>query len=118
MNEQVNAYISSYPREIIDLFDRLRQLVFDSAPREPEEKLWARMPSYSVGEQFVRLIPFKDHINIEAQAILSHREALSGYKITPKGMLQVFANQQIPGEVLLKVFKETFQSRSENPLDR
>ena len=114
MNEQIKAHIGNYPDKIIDLYDRLRQMILDSAPCEPEETMWAKMPSFYVGKNFVRLIPFKDHINIEARTIIEHREELLGYKISPKGMLQIFANQQIPREVLMRVFKETLTSPAEN----
>ena len=107
MNELVKEYIGKYPSEIIEMFYSLRQMILDSAPREPEETMWAKMPSFYVGKNFVRLIPFKDHINIEARTIIEHREELPGYKISPKGMLQIFTNQQIPREVLMRVFKET-----------
>ena len=110
MNEQVKEYIGKYPCEIIEMFYSLRQMIFDSAPCEPEEILWEKMPSYYVGKNFVRLIPFKDHINIEAQAIIEHRDELSGYKMTPKGMLQIFANQRIPGEALMQAFRATLTS--------
>jgi len=109
MNTQVKEYIEKYPNEIIDLFNRLRQLIWDSVSSEPEETLWAKLPSYYVGERFVRLIPFKDHINIEALAVIQHKEELSGYKVTPKGMLQIFVNQQIPTEVLMRIFAETLE---------
>lgn len=69
--------------------------------------MWAKLPSYYVGEYFVRLIPFKDHINIEAQTVNQHKDDLEGYKITPKGMLQIYINQDIPGEVLTQIFVET-----------
>ena len=107
MNEQVKDYISKYPSEIIDMFNNLRQTIWDSISGEPEETLWAKLPSYYVGEAFVRLIPFKDHINIEAQAIIQYKEELVGYKITPKGMLQIYLKQGIPYEVLKKIFAET-----------
>lgn len=113
MNEQIKEYIGKYPSEIIEMFYSLRQMIFDSAPCEPEETLWAKMPSFYVGKNFVRLIPFKDHINIEAQAIIEHRDELSGYKITPKSMLQIFVNQQIPSEVLMRVFGETLANLTE-----
>ncbi|MBP0956277.1 MAG: hypothetical protein J5997_02805 [Oscillospiraceae bacterium] len=71
--------------------------------------MWAKIPSYYVGKSFVRLIPFKDHINIEAQAVIQHKEGLSGYKITPKGMLQMFLKQDIPYEVLKQIFAETLE---------
>lgn len=106
MNDQVKAYIARYPQEIIDLFCQLRQLVYDSAGCSPEEKLWARLPSYCIGDAFIRLIPFKDHINIEAKAILLHREELSGCKITPKGMLQLSPGQEFPA-ILAEIFAQT-----------
>lgn len=107
MNVQVREYVSRYPEEIIALYEELRQIIFDSAPRAPEETLWAKLPTYSVGGAFVRLIPFKDHINVEAKAVLQHREALADYKITPKGMLQIFLQQRIPRDVLMQIFVET-----------
>lgn len=69
--------------------------------------MWAKLPSYYAGERFVRLIPFKEHINIEAQAILLHKEELAGYKITPKGMLQIYVNQNVPKDILAQIFAET-----------
>lgn len=107
MNEQVKAYIEKYPGEIIHLYHQLRQLIFESAATAPEEKLWARMPSYYVGNSFVRLIPFRDHINIEANAVICHQEELAGYKITQKGMLQINVKQDIPCEILKQIFAET-----------
>lgn len=109
MNEQVKDYIDKYPREIIDMYNHLRQMIFDSVSCEPEETLWAKLPSYYVGESFVRLIPFKDHINIEAQAVIQHKEKLAGYKITPKGMVQIYLKQDIPCEVLKQIFAETLE---------
>ena len=95
MNEQVREYIDKYPSEIVDMYNNIRQIIFDSVSSEPEETLWAKLPSYYVGETFVRLIPFKDHINIEANAISEYKDVLSGYKVTPKGMLQIFLKQEL-----------------------
>lgn len=107
MNDEVKAYLSKYPNEIVALFQQLSQLIYESAASVPVEKLWARMPSYYVGEAFVRLIPFKDHINIEAKAVMNHKAALAGYKITPKGMLQIYIKQDVPCELLKQMFAET-----------
>ena len=84
MNEQVKDYIDKYPSEIVDLYLNLRQMIVDSVSGKPEETLWAKLPSYYVGDSVVRLIPFKDHINIEAKAVMQHAGELAGYKITPK----------------------------------
>ena len=109
MNEQVKEYIDKYPSEIIDMYNNLRKMIFDSVSCQLEETLWARLPSYYVGESFVRLIPFKDHINIEAQAVIQHKEKLAGYKITPNGMVQIYLKQDIPCEVLKQIFAETLK---------
>ena len=107
MNECIKEYLDKYPSEIIDMYNKLRQMIFDSVSCKPEEMFWAKLPSYYVGESVVRLIPFKDHINIEAQAVNQHKEELSGYKITPKGMLQIYIKQDIPDEILKQIFVET-----------
>lgn len=107
MNEQVREYIDKYPSEIVDMYNNIRQIIFDSVSSEPEETLWAKLPSYYVGETFVRLIPFKDHINIEANAVSKYKDVLSGYKVTPKGMLQIFLKQELPIDVLKQIFAKT-----------
>ena len=110
MNRQIKEYLNKYPAEIADMFHKLRQMIFESTPCEPEETMWAKLPTYTVGESFVRLIPFKDHINVEARAVLQHKEELAGYKITPKGMVQLYVNQEMPVEVLKRIFAETLAS--------
>ena len=98
--------MSNYSQEIRDLFSRLNDLIFATVPTV-EVRLWAGLPSYYVGEKFVRLIPFKDHINIEAAALINHKAQLSDYKFTPKNMLQINIGQAVPYEILTKVFAET-----------
>jgi len=107
MNEQMKEYLDKYPSEIIDMYKVLRKLIFESSPSEPQETLWAKIPSYYVGDSFVRIIPFKDHINVEAKAVFEHKEELSDYKVTPKGMLQIFIKQEMPVDVLKKIFSKT-----------
>lgn len=109
MNEQVKLYIEKYPSRITDMFDELRKLIYESVSSEPQESLWAKLPSYFIGDRFVRLIPFKDHINIEARAVNEHKNELTDYKITPKGMLQIYTNQEIPTDILKRIFSETLE---------
>lgn len=107
MNENIQNYIEKYSEEIQALFSKIRELIIKSVPCELEEKLWAKLPSFYIDDKFVRLIPFKDHINIEAAGIIEHKPQLQQYKITPKGMLQIYLNQDIPYAVLQTVFKES-----------
>lgn len=106
MDEAVSAYLERYPDEIKTLFEKMRSIVYSVSPAA-EEKLWAKLPSYYAGERFVRLIPFKDHINVEAAAIVSHRDELTGYSVTPKGMLQIGLKNDLPAELLERIFRET-----------
>lgn len=91
------------------MFFELRELLYSSTDNQLEETMWAKLPSYYMEKNFVRLIPFKDHINIEAQSILCHKDKLTGYKITPKGMLQIYNNQSIGRDILMHIFKETLE---------
>ena len=107
MNEQIKIHLEKYPQEIVDMFTALRQLIYDSVSADVEETMWAKLPSYYNGEKVVRLIPFKDHINVEASAVIQHKDKLADYKITPKGMLQIYVKQNIPSDVLKQIFTET-----------
>lgn len=107
MNENIESYIKKYSKEIQAIFLEVRGLIIKSVPCELEEKLWAKLPSFYIDDKFVRLIPFKDHINIEAAAIIDHKSQLQQYKITLKGMLQIYLNQDIPYDILQTVFKES-----------
>lgn len=108
MNEDIKNYIEKYNVDIQKLFLELRQIILQSVSCEIEEKLWAKLPSYYVCDKFIRIIPFKNHINIEAKAIIEHKTQLEGFKITPKGMIQIYLGQKIPIDVLKKIFHETF----------
>lgn len=107
MNKETELYLEKFSAEITDLFAQLRAVVFDCFCGSIEEKLWAKLPSYYNGENFVRLIPFKDHINIEAAGLAEFAGALSEYKFTPKGMMQISPKQAIPKEILKAAFEKT-----------
>ena len=106
MNDMISQKLSAYPTSIKDLFIQIRSLIYE-VDDKVEEKLWAKLPSYYKGDKFIRLIPFKNHINIEASSIKNHRELFTEYEITPKGMLKVFLNQDLPVDELKKVFSLT-----------
>lgn len=103
MNEQVKEYLEKYPEGVREIFLKIRQILFECAPGAREET-WARMPSYYIGERFVRLIAFKDHINVEVGSATVDKAAFAGYKITPKGMIQIFVGQDIPRDALRALF--------------
>lgn len=107
MNEAIHGYIEGYSKDIQSLFSEIRNLILNCTPCEIEEKLWAKLPSFYVGEKYIRIIPFKNHINIEAVKIMEYKSQLEQFKITPKGMLQIYLNQYIPHDVLQEIFNKT-----------
>ncbi len=107
-NDEIKQYLEKFGDEIRHMFMEIRETVVQTGPDMVEERMWAKLPSYYVNERFVRIIPFKDHINIEASALVQFVDKLTQYKITPKGMLQIYTNQKIPKEILALAFKETF----------
>ncbi len=109
MNEEFERYLEKFGEETRTRFMTLYELVHESTSQTVDEKLWANLPSFYVGTRFVRIIPFKDHFNIEARAILSHKESLNEFQITPKGMLQIKHTQRVPGEELKKIIQESLE---------
>lgn len=109
MKDDIYNYLEKFEEDTKERFSDLYKLIYESTSRSIDEKLWAKLPSFYVNDNFLRIIPFKDHINIEAKVVVFHKDELSGYKITPKGMLQIFHNEQVPSEVLKTIFKESFE---------
>lgn len=105
-----NYYLEKFDDQTKQRFRILYRLIYDSTSQSINERLWAKLPSFYSNNNFVRLIPFKDHINIEAGAVIYYKEYLSGYKISPKGMLQIFHNQQVPSELLKEIFKASLEN--------
>ena len=100
MIDRIEKYIETFDELTKQRFEILYDLVLESTSQEIEEKLWAGLPSFYCGDRFVRLIPFKDHINVEAKGIVAYQGQFQGYKFTPKGMLQIRHKQEIPGDLL------------------
>ena len=109
MKEEIYNYINNFGEQTRERFKILFELIYQDSTLDISEKLWAKLPSFSVGNNVVRLIPFNDHINVNAKSVIVHKDELSGYKITPKGMLQIFHNQEIPINQLRIIFDESLK---------
>jgi hypothetical protein len=107
MNAEIIEYLDNFDEQIKNRFDEIYKMILESVSDNIEEKLWAKLPSFYLGNNFVRIIPFKDHINIEANAVMKYKYELDGYKFTPKGMLQIYFKQETPREILKNIFLET-----------
>lgn len=110
MQEEILDYLDKFEDDTKERFIMIYKILCESTVETINERLWAKLPSYYVGDKFVRIIPFKDHLNLEAKTISLHMDELREYKITPKGMLQIFHNENIPYELLKVIFNECFEN--------
>lgn len=110
MIQEINEKLKKYDRKILELFLNLRAIILEVEPLA-EERIWASLPSYYKDQKFIRLIPFKEYINIEASSIKNYLDILTLYKITPKGMMSIKIGQEIPSDTLRKIFFETLNSK-------
>jgi hypothetical protein len=111
MNDSILKFMEPFDELTRQRFSILYDLILESTSQVVEEKLWAKLPSVYCGNNYVRLIPFKDHINIEAKGITAYQDKLKGYRFTPKGMLQIGHKQEIPGETLRLIFKDCLETK-------
>lgn len=120
MNKEFEFVFERLDKSSVALLKELDALLHESLAVQPSEKVWSKMPMYYIGERSIILAPFKGHVNIVSNAetsrkamglpnaILAHRDELTEYKITPKGMLQIFCGQTVPKAQLSMIFRETF----------
>ena len=109
MNEEITQFFEKYPQEISDLCFAVREVIYALPQLKIEEKMWAKMPSYYCSSRFIRIIPFKNHVNIEASGFALHKEAFEGCTFTPKGMLQLFPKQKMDLQLLRLAFLDTLK---------
>ena len=109
MDIYVMELLEKYPVEIRELFSTLEDIVMTNVSAKIEPKVWAKLPSFYVGDKFVRLIPFKDHLNVQAEAIPKNKALFKDYKLSKRGMLHLHPGEEIPVEALIKCFKETLE---------
>lgn len=102
-NLEISKYIDKFEGTKKERLIIIRHLIHKSVP-EIKEKIWARIPSFYIDKEMIQFLAFKDQINIFANQIISNKDALSGYKVTDKGTLQIYDNQDIPIEILRKIF--------------
>ena len=59
MIDEVQSYITKYSDEIQNLFLEVRRIVIQSVSCELEERMWAKLPSYYLGDSLLELFFLK-----------------------------------------------------------
>ena len=76
----IDEYVASFPRNIQNILEELRQVIRDSAPNA-EEAISFQMPTFKLNGNLVWFAAFKNHIGFypKASAIEAFRKELTDY---------------------------------------
>ncbi|MNM12014.1 hypothetical protein D3C81_221850 [compost metagenome] len=101
--KSIDEYIASYPPELQNLLQSVRQAIRDAAP-EAEEKISYRMPTFFFHGNLVHFAAFNRHIGFypAPSGIEAFKQELSAYK-SSKGAVQFPLDQPIPYELIRKI---------------
>lgn len=99
----IDEYISTVPRDVQTILERLRQTIRASAP-EAEEAISYRIPTFKLNGNLVHFAAFKDHIGFfpTSSGIEAFTKQLSRYK-TSTGTVQFPLAKPIPYSLVRKI---------------
>lgn len=100
--DEVTDYFAKYESDKIERLETIRTLIHENIP-EVNEKMWAKVPCFYTDKKSIVIRVFSDHINFIADTVVQYRDELLEYKITPKGMLQIYDDQELPLSILKKI---------------
>jgi uncharacterized protein YdhG (YjbR/CyaY superfamily) len=101
-NQEITEYFAKYEPEKIERLETIRTVIHESMP-EINEKMWTKVPCFYISKVSIVIRVFGDHVNFITDTVVQYKGELLEYKITPKGMLQIFDNQQLPLDTLKKI---------------
>lgn len=114
----VEGYISTFPAEIREILETLREIVLENAP-DAVERMAYGMPAYSThGKPLVYFAAFKKHIGFYATPT-GHSEfaaELSGFK-QGKGSVQ-FPYDGVPYDLVKRLVRFRVQENEKQHRDR
>lgn len=103
-SQEITEYFTKYEAEKAERLETIRALIHENIP-EINEKMWTRVPCFYIDKTSIVIRVFGDHINFIADTVVQYKSELIDYKITPKGMLQILDNQELPLDTLKKIIR-------------
>lgn len=99
----VDEYISTFPKNIQIILQRIRKTIRQSAPKA-EETIRYRIPTLRLNGNLVHFAAFKDHIGFfpTSSPRLAFKKELSRYK-GGKGTIQFPLDEPIPYDLIKKI---------------
>lgn len=103
--ETIDEYIATFPRNVQDILQELRQTIQDSAPNA-KEAISYQMPTFKLNGNLVHFAAFKNHIGFyPTSSAISHlKKELSRYEVS-KGTIRFPINEPIPFDLIRKIVK-------------
>lgn len=103
--ESIDHYISTFPADIQETLESLRQVIREAAP-EASETISYQMPTFWQQGNVVHFAAFKNHIGFypAPRGISEFEQELAPY-ITGKGTIQFPLGKPIPYELITKIVK-------------
>lgn len=101
----IDEYHASFPREIEEKLEQLRQIITEAAP-EVTECISYNMPAFRKNTVLVYYAAAKNHIGFypTPKPIAIFKDELSKYK-TSKGAIQFSLNDPLPKELIQKIVR-------------
>lgn len=101
----IDAYISSFPKEIKDVLVQVRTAIQQAAPEATETISYA-IPTFVLHGPLVHFAAFKNHIGFYAlpSGTAAFQKELAAYQ-TGKGSIQFPLNQPMPLDLITRIVK-------------
>lgn len=103
----VDEYISTYPKDVQNVLQQIRQAIKDTAP-EAEETIRYNMPAFKLNGNLVWFSAFKNHISFypRKSAMEEFKEKLTGYEISKvQGTIKFPLDKPIPYDLIKEMVK-------------
>ena len=103
--ETVDEYIATFPRNVQDILEELRQTIHNSAP-DAKEAISYQIPTFKLNGNLVHFAAFKNHIGFypTSSGISRFKKELSRYEVS-RGTVRFPINEPIPSDLIRKIVK-------------
>ena len=101
----IDEYIATFPKEIQNILQKLRQVIREAAP-QAREAISYQIPTFKLNGNLVHFAAFKDHIGFfpTSSGVAAFEKELSRYK-TSKGTIRFPLDEPIPFDLIRKIVK-------------
>ncbi len=99
----IDAYISTFPANVQDLLNQMRQIIAEAAPKAIEKMSYG-MPTFFLRKNLVHFAAAKNHIGFypAPSGVQAFKDELTQYK-TSKGAIQFPLDTPLPKELVASI---------------